>query len=73
MKGLSSRKSIKPFLTWLVVFALTSARSTTASGSMALGVVRGISGHWMAIYAAAMAILYSAVNDDELEHKGKPH
>lgn len=36
------------------------------SGPMPPSVVRGFSGHWMAFYAAAMAILYSAAHVKDL-------
>ena len=39
------------------------------TGPMPPQVVRGFSGHWMAFYSAALAVLYSAVNlwDEDLE------
>jgi hypothetical protein len=48
----------------LLNFALfiTHAPLKGGSGSMPPSVVRGFSGHWMAFYAAALAILYSALH-----------
>src|SRR5207249_4130983 len=36
-----------------------------AGGTMPPAVVRGFSGHWMAFYSTALAILYSAARADE--------
>jgi hypothetical protein len=41
---------------------ITHPPSKGGSGPMPPDVVRGFSGHWMAFYAAAMAILYSAAH-----------
>jgi len=47
-------------------FFITQAPSKGGSGPMPPAVVRGFSGHWMAFYAAAMAILYSAAHAKDL-------
>ena len=41
---------------------LTNAPKATGSGPMPPAVVRGFSGHWMAFYSAALAMLYSGMN-----------
>jgi hypothetical protein len=43
------------------VFAMATP-TTGQAGPMSPEVVRGFSGHWMAFYSAALAILYSAAN-----------
>jgi hypothetical protein len=42
------------------IFMVTPQRAASA-GLMPPAVVRGFSGHWMAIYAAAFAVLYSGM------------
>jgi hypothetical protein len=50
----------------LVNFAIFLATPQKGgSGMMPPGVVRGFSGHWMAIYAAAFAVLYSGMKSRE--------
>jgi hypothetical protein len=45
-----------------VLFAIRTAGSPQATGPAPPGVVIGFSGHWMAFYSAAFAILYSAIH-----------
>ena len=53
----------------LLNFALFIMRAPLKgeSGAMPPTVVRGFSGHWMAFYAAALAILYSAAHVKDLD------
>jgi len=44
-----------------LIFMFFAPGDPTGSGGMPPSVVRGFSGHWMAFYSAALAILYSAV------------
>jgi hypothetical protein len=49
----------------LVNFAIFMATPQKGgAGLMPPGVVRGFSGHWMAIYAAAFAVLYSGMKSE---------
>ncbi|HEY4360725.1 MAG TPA: hypothetical protein VGN17_07135 [Bryobacteraceae bacterium] len=49
------------------ILALTNAPPKgSGPGGMPPSVVRGFSGHWMAFYSAAMAVLYSAAHVPEL-------
>jgi hypothetical protein len=52
------------------LFFITVAPKGGGSFSMSPQVVRGFSGHWMAFYCAALAVLYSAARlwDEEREH-----
>ncbi len=56
-----------------VIFLLSSAVAKgSGTGAMSPAVVRAFSGHWMAFYSAAMAVLYSAAHlpaSETQEHK----
>lgn len=55
------------FLYALINFVtfIANAPPKAGSGAMPPSVVRGFSGHWMAFYSAAMAVLYSAAHVKE--------
>ena len=51
-------------LNFLIFFALEVGRGAAneTDGDTPTAVLRGASGHWMAFYSAALAILYSAAH-----------
>jgi hypothetical protein len=53
------------------VFVSASPAKGSGSGAMSPAVVRGFSGHWMAFYSAAMAVLYSAAHLPASETQGR--
>ncbi len=55
-----------------VIFLATTANLPKSHGGGALpSVVRGFSGHWMAFYAAAFAVLYSRVHAPDIYRERK--
>jgi len=45
-----------------ILFAITAANEPRPHGEASASMIRGFSGHWMAFYSAAFAILYSAIH-----------
>jgi hypothetical protein len=51
-----------------VLFMFAADPHPKSVGAMPPTVVHGFSGHWMAFYAAAVAILYSGAHEDDREY-----